>query len=205
MSVDPKVAYAIRQLQATVQALQQELSTVKQSSDTLEDEINKLPGRRVLYTLMGTQTFTASNDGSRGNPITFEVSQDGPFVMTHYPVVMWRPSTPSNATNFGRWRPVSSWSIPAQSGITDDIIDISYEMVDSGSGRELQNNIAVHPGLLSTPDEWKALPIPVYFRPQSVISFTPTYENIAFASGGTATTGGTLAVALPGYKIVNLG
>jgi hypothetical protein len=169
---------------------------------TVQEEIDAIPGRRLFYTLMGTQTFDATNDGLIGQPINMLVSQDGPFIMTHYPVFMWKPNLPSTATNFGRWRPVASWPLPDQV-LDDDIIDISYQFQDSGSQRNFQN-LAVLAGLISRPDNMIPLPVPTLFTPNTVIACQPTYENIFFSSSGTATTGGLLVCALPGYRIVNM-
>lgn len=203
---DPKLAYLIRQLMDKVSVMEQQVEDLRESpqrypQQTLEDAIDSIPGRRVFYTLVGTQTFTTTNDGARGNAITFEISQDGPFIMTHYPFVMWRSTLPTNATDFGRWRTVCTAYLPTQQ-LTTNFIDISYEMSDSGSQRNFQNDQPVPP-LLSKPDDIVPLPVQSLFKPQSVISFIPTYNDILLA-GSTATTQGTLVVALPGYKIINL-
>lgn len=165
------------------------------------EEIDGIPGRRIFYTLSGSQDFTTAQDGQRGQPINFLVSQDGIFIQTHYPCVVWKTSLPTNATDFGRWRPISSWPLPDQV-LDTNIIDISYELADGGSQRNFQN-LPVSPGLISSPTCMIPLPIPTAFAPNTTIQFTPTYENILF-EGSTATTQGTLVVSLPGYKIVNL-
>lgn len=190
----------LRQMATRLQKLEEAIKRTQ--SEDIEDRLKQVAGRRVFFTHVGTQTFTTSQDGARGSAITFTVSQDGPFIMTHYPLVMWRSSLPSNATDLGRWRPVSSWPLPDQV-LDTNIIDISYEMADDGSNRSLQNENTVPGGLLSRPDCLLQLPVKTYFRPNSVISFTPIYENILF-EGSTATTQGTLVVALIGFKIVNL-
>ncbi len=165
------------------------------------DELDAIPGRRLFYTLTGNQSFTTAQDGQRGQNIAMLVSQDGIFVQTHYPVVMWKSSLPTNATDFGRWRPVTSWPLPDQV-LDTNIIDISYEMADGGSQRNFQN-APVSPGLISRPDNLMPLPVPTPFSPNTSISFTPIYENILF-EGSTATTEGILWVGLPGYRIVNM-
>ena len=62
-------------------------------------EIDRLPGRRVFFHYVQTQDFTTTQDGTRGSDMTFRVSQDGPFVMTHYPVAMWRSTVPVTSTS----------------------------------------------------------------------------------------------------------
>src|SRR5687767_11819214 len=89
---------------------------------TIAEQIDALPGRRIESVLSGEVAFTADDNGNRGEPITIQVSQDGPFIETHYPLFLWRPSAPANATNFGRWRPVSTFPLPDQV-VDTDIID----------------------------------------------------------------------------------
>lgn len=168
---------------------------------SLTEELDAIPGRRLFYTLSGTQTFTTAQAAQRGQPINFLISQDGIFVMTHYPAIMWKTDLPTNATDFGRWRPVASWPLPTQQ-LTTNFIDISYEISDGGSQRNFQN-LPVNPCLISRPDNMIPLPVPTPFAPNTTIQLTPTYEAITFG-GSTATTEGTLVVALPGYKIVNM-
>lgn len=166
-------------------------------------ELDSIPGRRIFYMLNGTQTFVADDAGQRGDPINFLVSQDGSFVMTHFPLVTWRPSAPDTATNFGIWRPVASWPLPDQV-IDGDRIDLSYEMVDGGSQRNFQN-LPAGAGPFSRPDNFVPVPVPTLFAPNTVIQFFPTYESIAFDTGAAVpTTQGTLSVVLPGYRIVNM-
>jgi hypothetical protein len=166
-------------------------------------ELDSIDGRRIFYMLNGTQSFSASDDGNRGQPINFLVSQDGPFVMTHFPLVTWKPNAPSNATNFGKWRPVSSWPLPDQV-LDSDTIDISYEIVDGGSQRNFQN-LPSGAGPFSRPDNFVPVPVPTLFAPNTTIQFFPTYEDISFDTGAaTPTTGGLLSVVLPGYRIVNM-
>lgn len=169
---------------------------------SITQEIDSIPGRRIFYNLVGRVTFTAAQDGTRGNPVTFLVSQDGPFIQTHYPVIAWRPNAPDNATLFGRWRPIYSWPLPDQV-IDGDIIDMSYEMIDSGSQRNFQNEPA--PPMLSRMDLALPLPVPTLYAPNTTIQLFPTYESISFdAANPIPTTAGSLVVSLPGYKIVNL-
>lgn len=164
-------------------------------------EIDGIPGRRIFYTLTGQQDFLATQSGQRGQPINMLVSQDGPFIMTHYPMVVWRPSAPANATRFGQWRPVATWPLPVQE-LGDDRIDLSYEFVSGGSQRNFQNMPV--PPIFSRPDNLVPLPIPTLFSPNETVQFIPTFEDIALSAADVPTTGGTLVVGLPGYRIVNL-
>lgn len=184
---------------STIESLLAKVSLLERGK-SLEDEIESIKGRRIFYNLVGQQTFSSTNDGTRGNPINMLVSQDGPFVMMGYPLVMWRSSGPSNATDFGRWRPVSTFPLPTQQ-LTTNFVDISWELTDGGSQRNFQN-LAVPP-LFSRPDAILPLPKPTLFAPNTTIQFIPTYQDILFA-GATPTTEGTLVVALPGYRIVQM-
>lgn len=189
-------------LQRTHNYLEQLKKHLEETPRSITEEIDSIPGRRIFYGLAGQTTFDSSNDGQRGDPINFLVSQDGAFVMTHYPLVVWKPNAPAGATNFGRWSPVSSWPIPTQEAADMDRIDLSYELVDGGSQRNFQNQ--VRPPGFSRPDNLVPLPVPTLFSPNTTIQFFPTYEDIAFAAPATPTTGGLLVVELPGYRIVNM-
>lgn len=190
-----------RELIATKMAFEQFKAEALKKPPSPKDEINAIQGRRLVYTPVRTQAFTATNDGQDGQAITFGVSQDGPFVMTHYPMFLWMPTAPTSATNYRRWRPVSSWPLPDQV-MDSDIIDISYKMSDGGSTRNFQDG-AVAGQLMSFPGGLEPLPEWTLFSPNSTISLTITYENILF-DGSTPPTEGTLRVMLIGFKIVNL-
>lgn len=189
------------QLKAVANQIIADIKKLQLADYDPKKELNAIPGRRVPFWLTGSQSFTTTQDGARGADIAMPVSQDGPFIWTHYPVVMWRPNTPTTATNFGMWRPIYTWPLPDQV-LDTDIIDISWEVRDGGSQRQLQSESM--PPLLSYPGMEHELPHECYFAPNSSVIFTPTYENIAFSSGGTATTGGLLKVALPGFRIVSM-
>lgn len=215
MATDPNVAHALRQLASSVTGLRQKqqqledlykgvVGAIESQPRSITAEIDAIPGRRLFYNLVGAQDFDTTADGLRGAPIQMLVSQDGPFIMTHYPVVAWLPTSPDNATNFGRWRPIYSWPLPTQE-LGTDFVDLSYEMTDSGSQRNFQN--AAAPPLLSRFDLPLPLPVPTLFAPNTSIAFIPTYERIIFstqAEGGVDTTAGSLVVLLPGYKIANM-
>jgi hypothetical protein len=132
--------------------------------------------------------------------VIITVSQDGPFIQTHYPLVLWFPSAPDNATNFGRWRPVSTFPLPTQV-VSTDIIDLQYEIVDGGSQRQFQN--APRGPLFSRPDNVVPLPSPVQWAPNATLSFVPLYQAITWNSA-VPPTQGTLHVDFPGFRIVNL-
>ena len=169
---------------------------------SITQEIDSIPGRRIFYSLSDRQQFDNTLAGRRGEPLNFLISQDGPFIMTHYPLAMWKPSAPDTATNFGAWRPVSTWPLPDQV-LDTDLIDLSYEVVDGGSQRNFQNETVVP--MFSRPDNLIPLPVPTLFAPNTVIQLFPTFERIAFDTGADIpTTAGDLAVSLPGYRIVNL-
>jgi hypothetical protein len=183
----------INQQQAQIQAL---LSRPR----TITEEIDRIPGRRIESVLSGEVEFTTTDEGRRGNPILIQVSQDGPFIMTHYPMVLWRPSAPSNATNLDRWRPISTYPLPDQV-VDTDIIDIMYELQDGGSQRNFQN--APRGPLLSRPDNIVPCAVPTLWAPNAAIQFTPTYLSFTF-DGSTPPTSGILHVDFIGYRIVNL-
>jgi hypothetical protein len=173
---------------------------------SITEEIDSIPGRRIFYNFVDRIDFTLAQDGLRGEPLNFLVSQDGPYIATHYPMVVWNPNSPDTASNFGQWSPPSSWPLPTQQNAFQDRIDLSYEMVDGGSQRNFQNASAGP--LFSRPDNAIPLPVPTLFAPNSVIQFFPTYETIFFdpsvVGNRIPTTGGSLVVTIPGYKIVNM-
>jgi len=164
------------------------------------EQIDSIPGRRIFYHLVGDQSFDATFGGTRAAPISMLVSQDGPFIMTHYPMVIWKPTAPADATNFGKWRPVTSWPLPDQV-IDTDTVDLSWELVSGGSQRNFQNQ-AIGP-IFSRPDNMVPLPIPTLFAPNETIQVFLTYEDITF-DGSTPPTSGLVRVSLPGYRVVNM-
>lgn len=167
---------------------------------SVNEEIDSIPGRRIESVVAGEVAFSASDEGQRGQPIIMNVSQDGPFVMTHYPMALWRPTAPTDATNLERWRPISSFPLPTQQ-VGTDIIDIEYEMQDGGSQRNFQN--ASRGPMLSRPDNLVPCPVPTLWSPNANIIFTPTYLSFTW-DGAVPPTAGILHVDLIGYRIVNL-
>lgn len=198
---------ALRQHRSAIQALQKQqadlidiINQLQTRPRSVQEEIDAQPGRRIDMILAGEVTFTIDDEGQRGTPIIIQVSQDGPFVMTHYPMALWRPTLPDTATNLGRWRPVSTFPLPDQV-VDTDIIDIGYELNDAGSQRFMQN--AVRGPVLSRPDNIVPCPVPTMWAPNAAIQFIPTYHAIQF-NGTTPPTQGALHVDLIGYRIVNL-
>lgn len=201
-ALDPQTAAYIRKLGGALVALKAkvELLSGSQRPLSVQEEIDAIDGRRMEGTLSGSVEFTAADEFSRGAPVTLNVSQDGPFVMTHYPMVVWTPNAPDNTPNLGRWRPVSSGPLPTQQ-VTTDFIDLMYELIDGGNQRQLQN--APRGPLLSRPDNIVPCPVPTLWTPASVLQFVPTYMAFTWSSD-PAPTGGTLHVDIPGYRIVNM-
>ena len=179
------------------------------AQSSINSEIFEIEGRPLAYNLTGEVLFTAQDQGQRGTGIIMEISQDGPFIQTHYPVCMWRPTLPANAENLGMWRPVNPYPLDTQAAIAavpidlnSDIISISYEMADSGSERNLQN-AAILP-LLSPAHDPRPLPVWNLYTPNATLTFTPTYNAIRFNNVTVAPTQGSLQVVIPGFRIVNM-
>jgi len=188
------------QLQSVVQQQAALIAELQSRPRTITEEIDQIPGRRIETVLSGEVVFDITDEGKRGNPILIQVSQDGPFVMTHYPMALWRPTLPTTASNYERWRPVSTYPLPDQV-VDEDIIDLLYEMQDGGSQRNFQN--APRGPLLSRPDNVVPCAVPTLWSPNSAIAFFPTYNKLTWNSA-IPPTQGTLHVDLIGYRIVNL-
>ncbi len=189
-----------REMSEILAPFEQELQRLKLENESLRTvfpktiNVNAIPGRRMYFTLHQTQAFTASQNGLRYQPLFLEVGRDGLFVMTGYPVIMWKASAGGTT---GRWRPVSHWPLPDQvSGA--EIIDVSYELLDAGPNRNMQSAVPVPAGLISKPENFLQLPLPQIFQANTVLALIPTYNEIDW----TDTTAGILAVDIPGYKII---
>lgn len=191
---------ALKQNATQLAVLQQMVADLQSRPRSVAEEIDAIPGRRVEGTLSGEVTFDANDEGNRGKPILFQVSMDGPFVMTHYPLVLWRPTAPDNTTNFNRWRPVSTFPLPDQV-VDNDIIDLLYELNDGGNQRMFQNEPRAP--LFSRPDNIVPTPVPTLFGSNAAIQFVPHYLALTWDSA-TPPTEGTLHVDLIGYRIVNM-
>ncbi len=191
---------AIGTLHGIIQQQGAALQALTDRPRSVQEEIDAIPGRRMEGTLDGHVTFTQQDLGNRATPIVMQVSQDGPFIQTHYPMVVWRPTAPDNTTNLNRWRPVSSFPLPTQQ-LGEDIIDIMYEMQDGGNQRLLQNE--ARGPLFSRPDNIVPTPVPTLWSTNAAILFIPTYLSLTWNSD-IPPTEGTLHVTIPGYRIVNL-
>lgn len=191
---------AIKKQGNQIAALYKIIGELQSRPRSVQEEIDAIEGRRMEGTLSGEIEFTADDLGQRAAPITMIVSQDGPFVQTHYPMAVWRPSAPDNTTNFGRWRPISTFPLPDQV-VDTDIIDLMYEMQDGGNQRLLQNE--ARGPLLSRPDNICPTPVPTLWSPGSTVLFIPTYVDMTWDSA-TPPTAGILHVDIPGYRIVNM-
>ena len=167
---------------------------------SVAEEIDAIPGRRIEAALCGSVLFDANDTGQRGQPIIMQVPQDGPFIQTHYPMLLWKPTAPENTPNLGRWRPVSTFPLPDQV-VDTDIIDIMYEMQDGGNGRLFQNE--PRGPLLSRPDNIVPVPIQTLWAPNTSVNLIPTYVSMTW-DADPAVTQGELHVTIPGYHIVNL-
>jgi hypothetical protein len=191
---------AMRQLTQQVTVLQGMVADYQSRPRSVQEEIDSIEGRRIEGTLSGEVTFTTNDVNSRAAPIVFQVSQDGPFIMTHYPLVLWRPTLPNNTTNLNRWRPVSTFPLPTQV-VGTDIIDLMYEIQDGGNQRLFQNQPRAP--LFSRPDNIVPAPVPTLWSPNAAINFIPTYLALTWNSA-IPPTQGTLHVDLIGYRIVNM-
>jgi hypothetical protein len=210
MPTDPKLQAHARLIKKLLDQNQQMAGRMAALEDHLREALSRprsptemidaIPGRHIESVLSGTVDFDINSNHQKGTPITIQVSQDGPFVMTHYPMVLWSVTAPNTATDFGIWRPVSTFPLPTQV-VSTDIIDLLYEIIDGGAQRNFQNN--PRGPLFSRPDALQPLPMPTLWAPNSTIQFVPTYQNISFG-GSTPATAGRLHVDLPGYRIVNL-
>lgn len=207
MAIDAQTAAILRKqkenIDSCIQAINNlgmQVQALSSRPRSLQEEIDAIPGRRIEGTIGGQVTFSATDVGQRATPIVIPVSQDGPFIMTHYPLVVWYPSAPTNTTNFGRWRPCSTFPLPTQV-VSTDIIDILYELNDGGSQRLGQNT--PRGPLFSRPDNIVPCPLPTTWAPNSSIVFQPTYLALTWNSA-TPPTAGVLHVDLIGYRIVNL-
>ena len=189
-----------QQQQKTIDQLTAALNELLSRPRTITEEIDMIPGRRIDTIFSGEVTFDATAENTRGNPILVQISQDGPFVMTHYPQLLWYPSAPTTATNYLRWRPVTTFPLPDQV-VDTDIIDLKYELADGGNQRNFQN--APRGPVLSRPDNIVPLACPTLWAPNSALSLTPTYMQLTW-DGATPPTQGTLHVDFIGYRIVNL-
>lgn len=186
--------------------LVQDINDLKSRPRTITEEIDAIPGRRIESIFSGEIDFDMTDDGNYGRPIVIQISQDGPFIQTHYPMLLWYPTAPDNTDNFGRWRTVSTYPLPTQE-VQGDYLDIKYEILDAGAQRMFQNES--RGPVLSRPDNIVPLACPTEWSPNASIQVKPFYQRISF-TGNVATdtpvvpTAGKLYCALIGYRCVNL-
>src|SRR4051812_47449520 len=133
----------------TLSQIANDVATLKSRPMSISEAIDAIPGRRLETVLSGEVSFNANNEGNKGPPISIPISQDGPFIQTHYPLILWYPTAPDNTDNLNRWRSISSFPMPTQE-IQGDYLDIKYEIFDGGSQRNLQNE--ARGPILSRPD-----------------------------------------------------
>jgi len=168
-------------------------------------DVERIPGKVVTYSPTATPIeFTSADEGVRLNAANIQISTDGPFIQTSYPLVSWRPirpdgSTGPRATDFGLSRPVSVQYLARQQ-FGNNFIEVSWEMTSGGSQR-LQQNTAALP-FFSRPDYNNRLPQPYVWGPNQSIMFEATIRRIVFG-GDVPTTAGQLEVTIPGYRIVD--
>jgi hypothetical protein len=189
-----------QQLMGRIAALEDNVRAALARPRSPTEMLDAIPGRRVESMLVGQVDFDLTMDGKTGNPVTIQVSQDGPFVITHYPLVMWFANAPLTATNLRLWRPVSTFPLPTQV-VGTDIVDLLYSIVDGGAQRNFQNN--PRGPMFSRPDALQPLPMPTLFAPNATIQFFPVFNKITWNSA-IPPTAATLHVSFPGYRIVNL-
>jgi len=168
-------------------------------------DLDRIPGKVVTYSPSTTPIeFTVADEGNRLNAANIQISTDGPFIQTSYPLVSWRPIKPDGsagprATDFGLSRPVSVQYLPRQQ-FGNNFIEVSWELTSGGSQR-LQQNTAALP-FFSRPDYNNRLPQPYVWGPNQSIMFQATMRRIVFG-GDVPTTAGQLEVTIPGYRIVD--
>jgi hypothetical protein len=194
-----------KQSEATIAQMAQALAELSSRPRTVTEEIDSIPGRRIETIFSGEVAFDAGDENTRGEPVIINISQDGPFIMTHYPMILWYPTAPDDATNLNAWRPIASFPLPTQE-VSGDLIDLKYEIIDGGSQRFFQN--APRGPMVSRPDNFAPCAVPTEFAPAAVINIVPTYMRFLWNGGGgegqIAPTAGILHVDLIGYRIVNL-
>ena len=175
-----------------------------------------VPGQREIpYDHVATFTL----QGDRGHRIedVINVSVDGVFVATSigYSFFVERPPAPPIGT------PVPASSLPR---LLDDLldnlfldlregvrclavrlcgIDFTYSIIDSATGRELQNRAIHNVAGLGSPDgrrPFRAMAKPMLFQPRSTIRVV-----VDEVSEGPLYAGAQLFIVLHGYKILGSG
>lgn len=205
MSITDKQAAYIRNLSNEVANLKSQVATSVDRSRaraiTPEEELNRIPGRRMNYIMSGYVDFVPAQSGNRGESIQFPVSQDGPFVATHMPSASWAPIAPALTPNVNGFRPPTIMDLATQEvSLGGEFVDISWELQDGGTQRLMQS-APVPADQLSQRIYDKKMAMPTLFAPSTIIQFTPTYNRIV----AVTTTTFRLFVSIKGYRIVSLG
>lgn len=205
MTMTDKQNAFIRNLANKVSSLESQLaSTIDRArarAITPEEELNRIPGRRMNYVMSGFVDFVPAQSGNRGESIQFPVSQDGPFVATHMPSATWAPIAPTTTPNVNGFRPPTIMDLATQEvSLGGEFVDISWELQDGGTQRLMQS-APVTADQLSQRNYDKKMAMPTLFAPSTIIQFTPTYNRIV----AVTTTTFRLFVSIKGYRIVSLG
>jgi hypothetical protein len=134
-------------------------------------DIDSIPGRRMAYNMSMDGTSTA------GNHVDFLISQDGPFILTHFPILLWQYREGT-----------SRWVV---SGSREDELGTFYLMSDESCQRMLTRNWI---NIYSQPHQLTPLPMSTLFVPNSMIRLNlhppPPPEPVDYRC------------ILPGYRIV---
>lgn len=148
--------------------------------------IEDIPGKRVPYTYVAQGTFTTT----ARTAITFQVSQDGPFVTT-YLTAHWRPTAGANA---GTWRPISQLG-QLYAGAATDGVNFEYEIQAGGADRNWQNLPRASKDLFSDGDRPHYLGIGGFHERNETVII-----NITMLVAPT--NAGLLKLEFHGYKIL---
>lgn len=140
-------------------------------------DIDAIPGRRVVYTMSGDLNIGPSRT-MVSERVLFSVNQDGPFILTHFPLFFWQASRQEGGS--GEWCETREWS---------------YHWLDASSQRFMA---AAEIKIFSRSDMLNPLPSAALFAPNSTIEISPVCDDLEQQSNGT------LKVLLPGYRIVNM-
>ena len=223
-AINAAIRYASEHFAQKLEELGQAVAQVSlRVHRSVEGELNNIPGRRCIFTPRRTQTFTTADQGIEGDVLLYDLPKDGPWVMTHYPIVEWKITAAAAPTFIGQWRPVGDWPTVSQQ-LSHEFLNCSLRIRDAGPERDLQNtallknsSVSTQPfairhvpaGDFSRPGAIKKLPVPTLFPAKSVVAINIFYDAVVFDPFSIGkvfytTTEGELTVTLPGYRIANL-
>ena len=161
-------------------------------------------------------TFTLTGEGGRRLEDVINISVDGPFIATSIGYSFFIPSRRQSGPVI-----LSGFSVPPPwdallGGLFDDPqlavrtlaaklfgIDFTYSIIDSGTGRELQNRSIHNVAGLGSPDgrrPFRPMAKPMLFQPRSTIRVV-----VDEVSAGPLYTDAQLFIVLHGYKILGAG